>query len=467
MASIFKKLGLKIGAKVTEQLMIRSKPESLVKAAAVLKWVSPKRHKSKIEFIREKFRQRHCAVMFTLRVLKEVRPNFRKKLIRNLIINGMLLNTEKRDAHKKYGNNVPFVLLMSPTMRCNFRCKGCYAADYDASKEMSVDKWDEIITEAKGLGVGLFIFLGGEPFVRKEDLIYLMKKHKDAYFQIYSNGALLTDSLIDEIQKLGNVLVTFSIEGFEAETDERRHPGTFKRLMEVMGEFKKRRIPFAYSCCVTRKNYKVLLGDEFLDFMVDKGAYMGWHFMYMPIGKCPTTDLMLTPEQRKYMGERMAYIRDNKPLFVIDFWNDAPFVGGCIAGLEYMHINAEGWVEPCIFTHFATDNVKDKRLVDIFNSKFMRAFRKKRYCNENLYTPCTLVDNPNKLKEIYEETGPRPTHPDAMTIMNELAPDIDKYSKEVKKVFEKPWDDYKAKNPDVLKNMKDYNDWQDSLAGEE
>lgn len=463
MVNAIKKLGLKVGAKLTEQLMIHGSPKNLVKAAGILKMVSPKRHKHKVEFVRQKFRERHCAIMFALRVLKEIRPNFRKKLINNLILEGMLIKTEARDAHKAYGNNIPFVLLMSPTMRCNFKCKGCYAADYDFSKEMSVEKWDEIITEAKALGVGLFIFLGGEPFVRKEDLLFLMKKHNDAYFQIYSNGAMLTNSLIDQIEKLGNVLVTFSIEGFEKETDERRHPGTFKRLMEVMDEFKKRRIPFGYSACVTRYNYELVLGDEFLDFIISKGAYIGWHFMYMPIGKCPTTDLMLTPEQRKYMGERMNYIRNNKPLFVVDFWNDAPFVGGCIAGLEYMHINAEGWVEPCIFTHFATDNVKEKKFVDICNSEFMRSFRKKRYCNKNLYTPCTLVDNPDKMKEIYEETHPRPTHPDAMTIMNELKPEIEKYSVEVRDVFKKPWEEYVEKNPKVLDLIDKYEKWQKSL----
>ncbi|MBW3003600.1 radical SAM protein [Candidatus Woesearchaeota archaeon] len=464
MASIFKNLGVRVGAKITEQLMMHSTPKGLVKAAGILKAVSPARHKPKIEFVRQKFRERHCALMFALKVLKEIRPNFRKKLVNNLIINGMLLSTEKRDAHKSYGNNIPFTLLMSPTMRCNFKCKGCYAADYDPNKEMSVEKWDSIIDEAKKLGVGLFTVLGGEPFVRKDDLLYLMKKHNDAYFQIYTNGALLNNSLIDEIEKLGNVLITFSIEGFEKETDERRHPGTFKRLMEVMDEFKRRKIPFGYSCCVTRKNYKQLLGDEFLDFIISKGAYVGWHFMYMPIGKCPTTDLMLTPEQRKYMGERMKYIRNNKPLFVIDFWNDAPFVGGCIAGLDYVHVDAEGFVEPCIFTHFATDNVKEKKLVDAFNSKYMRAIRKRRYYNKNLYTPCMLVDNPGKLKEIHEEADPKPTHPDAMTILNELKPAIQEYSEGVKKVFEQPWQEYVKQNPKILQDIEKYDKWQDSLT---
>ncbi|MEA3429867.1 MAG: radical SAM protein [Nanoarchaeota archaeon] len=466
MVNLFKKLGLKIGAKLTEQVMMRGTPNSLVRAAGILKAVAPKRHKHKIEFVREKFKQRHCAIMFVLRILKEIRPNFRKKLIDNLIINGMLLNTEVRDAHKSYGNHIPFVMLMSPTMRCNFKCKGCYAADYDFSKEMPLKKWDEIITEGKQLGVGLFIFLGGEPFMRKDDLLYLMKKHNDAYFQIYSNGSLLSNTVMDEIEKLGNVLITFSIEGFEKDTDDRRHPGTYKRLMELMGEFKKRRIPFGYSCCVTRSNYKTLLSDEFVDFMIDKGAYIGWHFMYMPIGKCPSTDLMLTPEQRKFMGDRMKYIRNNKALFVVDFWNDAPFVGGCIAGLEYCHINAEGWVEPCIFTHFATDNVNDKKLVDIFNSKFFRGLRRERYCNKNLYTPCTLIDNPEKMRKLWADVKPTSTHPAAMTLLNELAPEIDKYSVEVKKVFKGPWEKYVKENPGVLDKISVYEKWQKSLTEE-
>jgi len=114
--------------------------------------------------------------------------------------------------------------------------------------------------------------------------------------------------------------------------------------------------------------------DEFYDFLIDKGALFGWYFLFMPVGKDPDTSLMPTPEQRKKLYETVQRVRLEKPLFMMDFWGDAPYVGGCIAGgRRYIHINPKGDVEPCIFVHFSADNIKEKSLKEALDSDFMRA----------------------------------------------------------------------------------------------
>ena len=77
---------------------------------------------------------------------------------------------------------------------------------------------------------------------------------------------------------------------------------------------------------------------------------------------------MLTPAERNEFRVGIDRIRDTKAIFPVDFWGDAPWVKGCIAGKHYIHINNEGWVEPCIFTHFATDNIRDVSLMEAFKS---------------------------------------------------------------------------------------------------
>jgi len=85
---------------------------------------------------------------------------------------------------------------------------------------------------------------------------------------------------------------------------------------------------------------------------------------------------MPTPEQRKKLYETVQRVRLEKPLFMMDFWGDAPYVGGCIAGgRRYIHINPKGDVEPCIFVHFSADNIKEKSLKEALDSDFMRAIR--------------------------------------------------------------------------------------------
>ena len=54
-------------------------------------------------------------------------------------------------------------------------------------------------------------------------------------------------------------------------------------------------------------------------------------------------------EQRIKMYDSVRRFRATKSLFTMDFQNDAEYVGGCIAGgRRYLHINANGDVDPCI-----------------------------------------------------------------------------------------------------------------------
>jgi hypothetical protein len=183
--------------------------------------------------------------------------------------------------------------------------------------------------------------------------------------------------------------------------------------------------------------------------MIDRGAVIGWYFLYMPIGKDPDTSLMPTPEQRLYLKERRDYIRMNKPLFIIDFWNDAPYVGGCIAGKHYIHINHRGDVEPCIFTHFAEVNIKDTSLKDALNCEFFREIRARQPYSDNLYLPCMLIDNPQVMRELYSKCKIYPTHEKATCLINNIAGEIDEYAKKVKETYTGVWE--KEKNRYITK----------------
>jgi len=162
---------------------------------------------------------------------------------------------------------------------------------------------------------------------------------------------------------LGNAAPAISIEGFEKETDARRGEGTFKRIMEAMDNLRNAGVPFGFSATPTKLNIETLMSDEFIDLMIEKGCSIGWFFQYVPIGRKPDVSLMATPEQRFRLRRRSIEIRNTKPIFIGDFWNDGPYVGGCICGARqagYFHINCHGDVEPCVFLQFSVDNIKDK-----------------------------------------------------------------------------------------------------------
>jgi len=174
--------------------------------------------------------------------------------------------------------------------------------------------------------------------------------------------------------------------------------------------------------------------------MIDKSAAIVWYFLYTPVGKNPDLSMMPTPSQRLYLKERRGYIRENKPLFVIDFWNDAPYVGGCIAAREYIHINHKGDIEPCIFTHFAQVNIKNTSLKEAMNCQFFKEIRKRQPYSDNLYLPCMLIDHPEVSRGLYKNCTIYPTHKGAECLFSDIARGLDGYSKDVKDVYADVWE---------------------------
>jgi len=371
-----------------------------------------------------------------------VSPQVREKIVMNLINNAMIQGQPKRLAFaRKYGFNPPNLLVISPTMKCNLKCYGCYAWQYSKKDDLPYDVCNRVIDEANAIGLYFFVITGGEPFCWDHFYDFL-ERHNDSFFQIYTNGQLIDDKAASRLAELGNAVPCISVEGFEKETDERRGKGVWARIMKSMDVLNDNGVLFGFSVTATRDNNELVVSDEFIDLFIDKGAFIGWYFNYIPIGKEPNLELMPTPEQRDYRRRRILDIRKNKSLIVADFWNDGPLVNGCMAGgKNYLHVNVNGDVEPCVFVHFAADNIKEKSLTDILTSDFFMGFRKRQPYTENHLRPCSIIDNPRILRDIVAETGAYPTHDGAETIIGCLAKPLDEYAASYKKIADRAWEE--------------------------
>ena len=424
-------------------ILSHASDKKIIQMLNFVKAAAPEDDKPKFELVINAFKKKHPSLLLAKRAIKNTNKNCRKKAIINLI-GGFALNAKKSEKiEKKEGFRAPVTVLISPTMRCNLRCRGCYASNYSREDDLPLQTIDRVITEAKELGVCFFTMLGGEPFIRK-DMIKIYSKHNDAYFQVYTNGTLINENAAKMLVKLGNVIPMISIEGFEKETDSRRGKGVYDKIIKAMEILKKYKVPFGISCCVERSNVETILSDEFIDMIIKKGALVGWLFLYMPVGEDPSLQRMPTPKQRIWMLKRVNELRNTKPIFLIDFWNDAPHVSGCIAGKSYIHITSKGDVEPCIFTHFAVDNVKNKSLKQALNSGFFKEIRKRQPFNKNLFMPCMWIDNPKVGREIHKICSPYPTHPGADKCLKDakIRKGIDKYAKEISRLYGPVWKKY-------------------------
>ncbi len=344
-------------------------------------------------------------------LIREIDPSFLEKFITNFAVNSAFLSIREREKIKeREGCNIPWAILMDPTAACNLHCTGCWAAEYQKTAAMDYGLLDRIITEGKKLGIYMYIYSGGEPLVRKADILSLAEKHKDCFFLSFTNATLVDEAFAEESRRLGNIVLAISIEGFEAETDLRRGKGTYRKVIEAMDILKAHGVPFGFSTCYHKFNTEVVGSPEYIDLMVEKGARFGWYFTYMPLGKDAKTELLATPDQREFMYHRVREFRKTKPIFLLDFWNDGETVGGCIAGgRSYLHINAAGDVEPCAFIHYSNANIRDMSLLETLKQPLFREYAAGQPFNANHLRPCPLLDNPEKLRGMVERSGAHST----------------------------------------------------------
>jgi len=375
-------------------------------------------HRQQIEAIKHNIATNPAIRQLVQGGLRDTHPNVLQRLIYNWAVNSALLGIPRqRQLSESLGFNVPHTILIDPTSACNLRCEGCWAGEYTKHDVLEPELVDRILREAKELGIHWIVISGGEPFMYPH-LFDLASKHNDMAFMLYTNGTLIDDMVADKIVEVGNLSPVLSLEGWEERTDRRRGKGVFQRVTSAMDRLRKRGAVFGISLTATRENFEEITSDSFIDFLVEKGVRYGWIFHYIPIGRNPNPDLMLTPEQRSYMAERVPYIRTNWPLMLADFWNDGEQTQGCIAGgRRYFHITAGGAVEPCAFVHFSTDNIRDKSLRDILQSPLFAAYQKRQpFCDDHL-RPCPIIDVPAALRDIVVECGAEPTHEGAETVL--------------------------------------------------
>lgn len=398
--------------------------------------------------LRRYFEANHPCVELARRILSRLNPKCKEALIKTFLINAIFKGVpQTKEYEDKEGCLPPWFLVLSPTMRCNLNCVGCSTRRYQKDDDLPIPVIDRLLNEAKDMGIHFIVTQGGEMFVY-EEMLGLYKKHKDLYFQVYTNGTLIDKKMARIIAQLGNVAPMVSIEGFKETTDKRRGRGVFDKAMQAMDNLREEGCFFGASITLTRHNTDEILKDAFFDLLIDKGCFVVWIFQFLPIGKDPDLELMPTPQERNALRLKVSQIRSSRPIFIGDFWNDGPFVGGCIAaGRRYLHINNKGDVEPCAFVHFAVDNIKNTTLKEALNSEFFKFLRKNQpFGNGNLLTPCMIIDNPQFLRQAISKTGASPTHQDAEAILNGLvSKGLDEYASQFHKIADPVWETIKDK----------------------
>lgn len=391
-----------------------------------------------------------CALnQYLNRLLDELDPNVVKTTILNFGFEAMLHGTKTiRKMRTVHNCNIPWLILMDPTSACNLHCTGCWAAEYGNKLNLSYEELSNVVKQGKEIGVYFYMFTGGEPLVRKKDIIQLCEEHHECQFLAFTNGTLVDEAFCQEMKRVGNLALAISLEGSPEVNDLRRGAGVYGKVMHAMELLKENGLIFGTSICYTSKNCESVTSKEFVKLMVDKGCRYAMYFHYMPVGNEASLELLPTPEQRMYIKDRIREIRkleNGEGLFTMDFQNDGEFVGGCIAGgRNYFHINANGDAEPCVFIHYSGANIRTHSLLEILKQPLFMAYHNNQPFNENHLRPCPMLENPEILQRLVNETGAKSTDLQSPETVEQLCTKCEEYARNWKPHADKVWAETKV-----------------------
>lgn len=368
---------------------------------------------------------------------KQISRHVLRRLLRTLLANVILRDDEQsRLSHGTFasrhsGQAPPTTMVISPTKVCNLQCAGCYASSGPAGERLEWDVFNQIIAEAKDLwGLRFFTISGGEPLAYRSsgrDLVDIVSKHDDCFFQMYTNGTLIDERMAERLAEAGNLVPAISVEGFERLTDERRGEGVFQRILTAMENLRQVGMPFGISLTGTRENAEEILSNEFIDFFFEEQqAVFGWLFQYMPIGRSYTLDLLVTPEQRLWMWRRTWEIVRERQIMLADFWNCGTVSDGCIAAVRdsgYLYVDWNGKVMPCVFVPYSPVNINEVyrdggTLDDVYHQPYFQAIRRWQWDyalgkerpedHGNWLLPCSLRDHYGMGRALIDKYDPEP-----------------------------------------------------------
>lgn len=342
------------------------------------------------------------------RVLLETDKRLVWKLAWNMGFKGMR-SVQKFKRRRRQGEFFPPFLYISIVNSCNLRCQGCWVDVAAPQQTIDATAMQRLIGQAKAAGNSFFGILGGEPFMHPK-LLEILAAHPDCYFQVFTNGHLITDEIAKALRRMGNVTPLVSVEGSQIVSDERRgRPDVLSKTMIGLRNCLDNKLLTGVCTSLCQTNIDDLLTEAWVDRLISMGVMYCWFHVYRPVGPDANPQLALTPDQQRRARQFVVDMRAKKPIGIIDAYYDHRGQALCPAatGISH-HINPWGDIEPCPIVQFSKESIHDERpLRETFrDSRFLHDFRE---LAASATRGCIVLERPDLLKTLVEKHSARDT----------------------------------------------------------
>ena len=333
------------------------------------------------------------------------------------------LSVQRFKSRLNRGVHFPPFLFISIINSCQLRCQGCWVDVGERRQMIELDDLNRIIRDAKKHGNSYFGILGGEPFMHP-NLLDVLAAHPDCYFQIFTNGQLITPSVAKELRRLGNATPLISIEGSEVVSDERRGAkDVLNKTLAGVRNCVEQKLIVGVATSVCQTNFG-LVSEDWLRRLIGMGVMYAWFHTYRVIGPNPSPELALTPDQVHQLRCFMVKMRRTLPIGIVDaYWDDKGEALCPMATGVSHHIGPSGAIEPCPIIQFARESIHDKG--SLYNmmtgSAFINDFRR---TAAQATRGCIVLERPDLVRELVARHGAKDTtqRGTAMAELERLAP---------------------------------------------
>jgi len=304
--------------------------------------------------------------------------------------------------------SAPLFSVWNFTNLCNLACKHCYqdSERRALTDELTLEEKLDLVDQMAEQYVPMIAFAGGEPTISK-DLLPVLRRCQEyrMHTTIATHGGTMTPRLAAELAGAGVKYVEISLDSVHPEKHDafRGQPGMWQRTVEGMcNVVRQEGMRLGVAMCVTGDNLDEV--EDMLQFAVDIGASCLAHFNFIPVGRgLQMVESDLDPAQRErllhtfnaWMQSGRMGIISTAPQFGRVCVAHAPiegrqacshagsgggekarvvakYLGGCGAGRDYVSIEPNGDITPCVYLpHRVLGNVRQRRFIDIFrNNEF-------------------------------------------------------------------------------------------------
>lgn len=266
---------------------------------------------------------------------------------------------------------VPLQADIVVTGRCHCDCWHCFRAKY-GQEDMSLDKIKECMNALAELGAASVGITGGEPMLRTDIMEIIEAIPEGMEGVLFSTGLGIDDAFALKLEHTRLSRCILSLDHFNEEIccKLRRNRNAFKDAVQAIQALTAKDIYTAVTVCITHELMKEGALQQYFEFVGGLGVQEVRVVMPIPQGN------LEGQEVGRFYGKAMGLLKQLKrenaaneafPVIINFCEFESSDYFGCGAGSNYIAINNDGHVSPCVSVPSSFGSVYDHTLEKIYN----------------------------------------------------------------------------------------------------